>query len=109
MMPVVDDGRLVGVVSRLDILRIFDRPDSEVRTRVATVLASPLWAPEGHHISAEVADGMVHLSGTVRYPSDIQVAVSLIGGVPGVIEVRPELTAEQPEPKPSFLKDTDWR
>ena len=109
MMPVVDDGHLVGVLSRHDILRIFDRPDSEVRVRIAKLLASPMLAPEGHQIHAEVAGGVVRLSGSVRYPSDADVTASVVGGLPGVIEVRNELTAELPEQKPSYLKDTDWR
>jgi len=36
-LPVVDHaGRLVGIVSRVDLLSVFDRPDSEIRA-------------EGHH------------------------------------------------------------
>src|SRR5581483_7437398 len=41
LLPVVDHGRLVGVVSRHDVLRVFDRPDKEIRSRLAQLLASP--------------------------------------------------------------------
>jgi CBS domain-containing protein len=108
-LPVVEDGRLVGVLSRHDVLRLFDRPDSEVRSRLKDLLDSPLWAPEGHHIEPEVRDGVVILNGTVRFPSDARYFASVAGQVPGVVEVVNRLTAEEPEPKPSYLHDTDWR
>jgi CBS domain-containing protein len=109
LLPVLEEGCLVGVLSRHDILRVFDRPDAEVRSRIASLLASPRMAPEGHQATAAVLDGVVHLSGSVRYPSDSETVVALLSEVPGVIEVRSELTAQLPEPKPSYLHDTDWR
>lgn len=108
-MPVVAGSRLVGVISRHDVLRLFDRPDPEIRSRIAKLLRSSVWAPEGHQVSAAVADGIVHLTGSVRFPSDIGLIVSLVGDLPGVIEVRNDVSAEYPEPDPVFLKDTDWR
>jgi len=34
-LPVVDDaGRLVGIVSRVDVLSVFGRPDNEIRDQV---------------------------------------------------------------------------
>jgi CBS domain-containing protein len=107
MMPVVKDGQLVGVLSRHDILRVFDRPDTEIRRRIAQFLASPLRSPDGHKVRAEVLDGVVRLSGSVRYPGDIAIVVSVIGEVPGVIEVRDQLTAELPEPKLTDLAEAD--
>jgi CBS domain-containing protein len=99
-LPVVKDGRLVGVLSRHDILRLFDRPDPEIRASVAALLASPLWAPEGHAVQAAVLDGVVTLTGSVLHPSDQDVVCSRIGQVPGVIEVVDRLTWRKPEPKP---------
>jgi len=109
MMPVVDFGRVVGVLSRHDVLKVFSRPDYEARARIAKLLADPLWAPEGHSVTAHVSDGVVRLTGSVRYPSDAGVIVSIVREVPGVVEVLDRTTAEFPEPKPSFLHDTDWR
>lgn len=109
VLPVVSDGRLVGVVSRHDLLKMFDRPDQEIRHRIGRMLRNPLWAPDGHHVEVEVIDGVVRLSGTVRYPSDALVVVSEISEVPGVISVENQLRAELAEPSPSYLRDTDWR
>jgi CBS domain-containing protein len=109
VLPVIDHGQLVGVVSRHDVLRLLDRPDPEIRGRIERLLASPLWAPEGHHVEFKVADGIVGLSGTVRFPSDAEVVVSEISRLPGVISVENHLSAENPEPRSSLLRDTDWR
>jgi CBS domain-containing protein len=108
-LPVVANGRLVGVLSRHDILPLFDRPDSEIRASIRALLSEPLWAPDGHAVEAEVLDGVVILTGSVRYPSDEGVVCDLVRQVPGVIEVVDRLTAQEAEPKPAYLHDTDWR
>src|SRR5262249_13799401 len=58
-LPVVEDRHLVGVLSRHDILGLFDRPDGEVLAGVTELLADPLWAPDGHAVEVEVLDGVV--------------------------------------------------
>src|SRR5579875_500790 len=108
-LPVIDDGRLVGVVSRHDLLHLYDRPDREIHDRIRELLADPSWAPEGHHVQHSVHDGVVLLTGTVVHPSDQDVITSIVRQVPGVLEVANRMTATEPEPRPRFLKDTDWR
>ena len=108
-LPVVEDGRLVGVLSRHDLLRLYDRPDPEIRRRIDRVLSSPLWTPEGQAVSAEVRDGVVILSGTVRYRSDAHVVSDVIRHLPGVLEVVDRMQWQEEDPKPSYLRDTDWR
>lgn len=108
-LPVIEGGQLVGVLSRHDILPLFDRSDTEIRDSIAELLADPLWAPEGHAVQAEVLDGVVILTGSVLHPSDEVVVCSVVGQVPGVIEVADRLTSREPEPKPAYLHDTDWR
>lgn len=92
-VPVIDQGRLVGVLSRHDILRMFVRPDGEVRQHISRILDTPAWGP-GHDVSAEVRDGVVVLSGTVEHPVDASVICSVVGQVPGVIEVVDRIIAE---------------
>jgi CBS domain-containing protein len=105
-LPVLKDGRLVGVLSRHDILPLFDRPDVEIRAHVTELLASPLWAPEDHAVKAEVLDGVVILTGTVLHPTDQRVVRSVVGQVPGVIEVVDRLTWREPEPKQAYARET---
>jgi CBS domain-containing protein len=108
-LPVAESGRLVGVLSRHDILPLFDRPDGDIRASITDLLANPLWAPVGHAVDAEVLDGVVILTGYVRHPSDAVVVCDLVRRVPGVIEVVDRLSPRDAEPKPTYLHDTDWR
>lgn len=109
-LPVTDDnGRLVGVVSRHDLLHLYDRPDEEIRDRIRELLDDPLWAPDDHHVDYSVRDGVVVVTGTVVRPSDRAVVASIVRQVPGVLEVVNRLEATEPEPRPALMKDTDWR
>ena len=86
--PVVDDtGRLVGIVSRNDVLRIFHRSDDEIRLAVDATLADPLLVPEGHAITATVDGGVVTLEGSVRLASHVRLVNHTIHDVPGVVDV----------------------
>src|SRR6266542_2986367 len=77
-LPVVDElGRLVGIVSRRDLLKVFLRPDFAIAEQVVTV---------------EVRDGVVTLNGQVERRSLIPVAVGLTAAVDGVIDVVSHLT-----------------
>ncbi len=107
-LPVVDDDRLVGVVSRHDLLRLFDRPDSEIRNRIEQLLADPLWAPDEHSAEFSVRDGVVTLTGTVRRESDVSVLAAVVRQVPGVIEVFNRMSARGAAPRSRDLRPTDW-
>jgi CBS domain-containing protein len=96
-LPVVSGGDLVGLVSRADLMRYFDRSDSDVAADVERTLANPLRAPEDHRIVSSVHDGVVTLTGTVRYPSDAKVVTGVLWRVPGVVDVHDELVAREAE------------
>jgi len=100
-MPVVDTGTLVGVVSRHDILGMFDRPDEAIAADVERVLSDPLRMPEDHHVRFAVERGAVTLTGDVLHPWDEAVVVSMVRGVPGVIDVVADLEHREPNPRPS--------
>jgi CBS domain-containing protein len=98
-LPVVSEGRLVGLMSRADLMRYFDRPDAEIAADVERTLADPLSAPEDHRIASAVQDGVVTLTGTVRYPSDAKVATGAVWKIAGVVDVHDELVAREDEPR----------
>ncbi|MFF7443013.1 CBS domain-containing protein [Streptomyces sp. NPDC008122] len=87
-LPVVDEaGRLVGIVSRGDLLRPFLRSDSAIHDEIDhDVLAETLrLAPDT--IRVTVKDGVVTLAGRVDARADVPVIVRLCRSVDGVVAV----------------------
>ena len=98
-LPVIEDGRLVGIVSRTDLLRVLHRSNEDLARDVAEMLTDPMRAPGGHEVEATVADGIVKLRGTVRFPADLPVLSSMVWQRPGVVDVRNEAIAREPVPR----------
>lgn len=96
-LPVVEGERLVGIVSRQDLLRIFHRSDEEIIAELESKLASPLYAPEDHAVTASVTDGVVTLTGRVRTRGEIPVMVGLAHDTPGVVHVASHMTYDEPD------------
>ncbi|WP_439681276.1 CBS domain-containing protein [Embleya sp. MST-111070] len=92
-LPVVDtEGRLIGIVSRCDLLRTFLRPDAEIRAEIEQdVLRAALWLEPGT-IVVDVRDAVVCLSGAVDNRSLIDIVVRLCRAVDGVESVTHTLT-----------------
>jgi predicted transcriptional regulator len=99
-LPVVTDGRVVGIVSRPDVLRAMHRTDQELEQDVVAVLSDPMREPDTTLVDVTVNDGVVRLAGTVQYPMDIPVLSAIVWRFPGVVDVRNEVTATGPDPKP---------
>ncbi|MEU3351849.1 CBS domain-containing protein [Streptomyces sp. NPDC037389] len=94
-LPVVDEtGRLVGLVSRGDLLRVFLRTDRAIREEIIEdVLVRTLRQPPSA-VGVEVNHGQVRLSGSVRRSSLVPVLVQLCQSVDGVVSVDHHLAAE---------------
>jgi len=93
-LPVVDSGRLVGIVSRADLVRAYLRLDEEiVRLVREDVLRRTMWLdPADFEVTAN--EGIVGILGSVDRRSTAQIVVRLIGVVEGVVRVESELTWE---------------
>ncbi len=98
-LPVVDaNGKLLGIVSRGDLLRVFIRPDAQIAAEARQLLADILFAdPES--ISVTVQDGVVTLTGqpSAANRHDLfPVAVRLIWDIDGVVDVVQKFGAPAP-------------
>jgi CBS domain-containing protein len=92
-LPVLDEeGRLVGIVTRRDLLQVFLRPDAEIRKEVIDeVLVRALWlAPRSVDVS--VTDGVVTLTGQMERKSETEIAVAMTVRADGVVAVVDKLT-----------------
>jgi CBS-domain-containing membrane protein len=91
-LPVVDDdSRLVGVVSRRDLVHLYARPDDQIRASVVEDVVGGLGLPPGT-IDVQVRAGVVTLRGAVDRHATTMVLVSFTQATPGVVDVVDELT-----------------
>ncbi|QTE01984.1 CBS domain-containing protein [Streptomyces cyanogenus] len=92
-LPVVDEeDRLVGIVTRRDLLRVFLRPDKEIRDEVVEeVLVRALWLTP-RSIDVSVVEGVVMLAGQMERKSETEIAVSMAKQIDGVVAVVSNLT-----------------
>jgi len=90
-LPVVEDGRLVGIVTRADLVRLFTRSDEEIARDIRQDVVKRLWiAPE--RIEIEVEQGEVVLRGEVDTEVEAGLLEKRIPLVAGVVGVRSELS-----------------
>ena len=87
-LPVVDtQGRLVGIVSRHDLLKTFLRSDDSIRREVAEdLLVRALWIDQDA-VVVDVQDGVVALTGELETKSLAELVTRLVGSVDGVVGV----------------------
>ncbi|MCE7004673.1 CBS domain-containing protein [Kibdelosporangium philippinense] len=85
---VVDDHKLVGVVSRRDLLSVFRRSDQDIQQEIVQeILVRTLWA-DPKSMSVTVEDGVVTMLGRLERRCEVEIASRLVPKIPGVIEVR---------------------
>ncbi len=91
-LPVVLHGKLVGIVTRADLVRAFARSDAEIQTEIEKdVLHTALWL-DSSEVSVAVDDGTVTLAGQVERRMDAELAADLAARVAGVVAVDSRLT-----------------
>jgi CBS domain-containing protein len=109
-LPVIDaEDRVIGVFSRADVLKLFLRPDTAIRSEIVSeVFLRALWAdPAGFEIT--VADGMVNMTGQVERRSEVPLAEQLVRQVDGVVKVVNNLSYALDDTQKRLTYPVGWR
>lgn len=86
-LPVLEDGVLVGIVTRSDLVRAYLRSDEELARVIAEeIVRDTMWI-EPASLGIAVSQGVVELSGTVDRRSTARILARLIARVDGVVQV----------------------
>jgi len=87
-LPVVDEaGRLIGIVSRGDLLRVFLRQDRAIREEIRHDVLDEAMGLSPDALGVTVEEGRVTLTGTVERRSLADVLERLCRSVDGVVDV----------------------
>ena len=99
-VPILKGGKLIGVVSRSNLIQALASAKSQVPTAAETDhmlraeivgrLAEQQWTDFGER-NVIVVNGVANLWGLVGSPSERKALTALVEGVPGVTEVRDEM------------------
>ena len=99
-LPVIsDDGTLIGIVSRADLLSVYSRPDAQIQHQVTQELIPSTFLRDPDKYTSTVNDGIVTIAGT---PETTQAGLDIIDAarhMEGVVAVRDRL---------SYPKDTRY-
>ncbi|MFF7443776.1 CBS domain-containing protein [Streptomyces sp. NPDC008122] len=101
-LPVVDEEeRIVGIVTRRDLLCAYLRPDTEIRHRIREDVLTDVMGLAGDAVDVRVLDGVVTLEGRLRQQSQARMLVGLAERVDGVVAVVDRLTTQEDGTRPA--------
>lgn len=94
-LPVTDEeGNLIGIVSRGDLLTVFLRTDAQVKADVRRTLTTIQSHGGARKLKATVKGGVVELEGSLDEKSRLEATVRAIKAIDGVVGVRSRMTFE---------------
>jgi osmotically-inducible protein OsmY len=91
-LPVVVGDRLVGILTRADLVRAFARADSEIAREIREDVVGEHMLLDEHAVEVDVEAGEVLLSGSLGRRSQAELLPRLTSRVPGVVGVHSRLT-----------------
>jgi CBS domain-containing protein len=88
-LPVVDPaGRLLGIISRADVLAVFSRPDEEIRDEIVHQVLPAAAISRSADFEVTVRDGIVTISGSPQTEQAARALLDAARHVQGVVAVR---------------------
>ena len=92
-LPVTsDDGRLIGIVTRSDILGVYNRPDAEIQHQVSQDLILGTFRSDPDRFTVTVKDGIVTVEGTPETTPAGHDIIDAVRHMEGVVAVRDRLS-----------------
>jgi CBS-domain-containing membrane protein len=86
-LPVTEDGRLAGIVTRADVIRTFARSDEELAEAIRTdVLVRTLWL-DPERFEVEVVNGVATIHGQTERRSTAAMVQRMAEALPGIVAV----------------------
>jgi len=97
-LPVTDEsGRLVGIISRADVLSVFDRTDGAIHHEITQDVLVGEFVQDPRDLHVTVMDGIVTLSGRPDTSELGHRIIQRVRHVPGVVAVRDRFDYTPPE------------
>ena len=97
-LPVVDDnGRLRGIVSRADVLSVFERPDAEIWDDIVKDVLAGEFGLDPELFVVTVSSGVVTVTGSVDQREDALSLLAAIRHLEGVVGLRDRLSYPRDE------------
>ena len=92
-LPVTDaDGKSLGIISRLDVVAAFTRPDEIIEDEIREDLLRRVLFVDPDDITVEVSNGVVTFSGEIGTRNEARLLAELGRRLDGVIKVNTNLT-----------------
>lgn len=91
-LPVVDHGRLVGMITRADVLSVFSRADADIRRDILKKVIRGAFLTDPIAFTVTVQNGIVTLAGRPETADIGHYMINAVRHTEGVVTVRDQLT-----------------
>lgn len=87
-----EDGKLLGVVTARDLLRVLLRPDTAIKAEISRDILLDYLGTNPVLVQVDVTDGVVRLTGEVERKSMLDAVLPAVRAVDGVIDAEAQLS-----------------
>ena len=103
-LPVVDEaGRLVGIISRVDVLSVFARPDTEIRNEVVKQIIGEQFAMDPSAFTVTIRSGILTITGQAESRAVAVQLTDALRHVEGVVDLRDRISHPQEQRKAAHV------